>query len=247
MNPDPFEQLPAQTREELAICGISSSEQLARCNPAKIAAELKQARDFFPDRTFVLTETELHHLAADARSFTHGEDSQEKLPSTRGKGLPTTRLHTHHSSHEKETDARSMHRSDVMLHTPVRSSHPWLALLTALSTLLLLVPMISIVGLVAMIITQTLPELPISLPTLAILSIALPCVPFLFFARLTTCPVCHIRIFRFSRYSRHRGAHYLPLLGYNMATALHLLFRAFYVCPGCGTPVKLIGAKKHHH
>ena len=130
-----------------------------------------------------------------------------------------------------------------MLHTPVRSSHPWLALLTALSTLLLLVPMISIVGLVAMIITQTLPELPISLPTLAIVSIALPCVPFLFFARLTTCPVCHIRIFRFSRYSRHRGAHYLPLLGYNMATALHLLFRAFYVCPGCGTPVKLLGTR----
>ena len=247
MNPDPFEQLPAQTREELAICGISSSEQLARCNPAKIAAELKQARDFFPDRTFVLTETELHQLAAAAKSFIHDDEQQEKLPSARGKGLPTTRLHTHHSSHEKATDAKSMTRSDVMLHTPVRSSHPWIALLTALSTLLLLVPMISIVGLVTMIITQTLPELPISLRTLAFLSIALPCVPFLFFARLTTCPVCHIRIFRFSRYSRHRGAHYFPLLGYNMATALHLLFRAFYVCPGCGTPVKLIRAKKHHH
>ena len=246
MNPDPFEKLPAQVREELAICGISSSEQLARCNPAKIAAELKQACVFFPDRLFVLTEAELQQLSSEAKSYTPDIAHNGNLPSARGKGIPTTRLHTHHSAHEEEA-SKDQHRPSVMLHTPVRCSHPWLAIFTALSTLLLLVPVISTVSIIAMIITQTLPELPISVPVLTVLSIALPCVPFIFLARLATCPVCHIRIFRFSRYSRHRGAHYLPLLGFNMATALHLLFRAYYVCPGCGTPVKLIGVKKHHH
>lgn len=246
MNPDPFEQLPAQVREELDICGISSSEQLARCNPAKIAAELKQARNFFPDRKFVLTEAELQQLSAEAKSFTPDAAQSGNLPSTRGKGLPTTRLHTHHSSHEEE-DTETLSRTDVMLHSPVRSTHPLLAVFAALSTILLLVPILSSVAVVVMIITQTLSELPISLPAFVVYSIALPTVPFLIFERLATCPVCHIRIFRFSRYSRHRGAHYIPLLGFNMATALHLLFRAYYVCPGCGTPVKLIRSKKHHH
>lgn len=247
MNPDPFEQLPAQTREELAICGISSSEQLGNCNPAKIASELKQAKDFFPDRTFVLTEAELLRLSDEAKSLTLDSEQNTLLPTSRGMGLPTTRLHTPHYTHEKETYAKGKHHSNVMLHSPVRNSHPWLAVFAALSTMLLLVPILSTVALVVMIITQTLSELPISLPALVVYGIALPSVPFLIFQRLATCPVCHIRIFRFSQYSRHRGAHYIPLLGFNMATALHLLFRAYYVCPGCGTPVKLIGSKKHHH
>ena len=247
MNPDPVEQLPAQTREELAICGISSFEQLAKSNPAKIAAELMQARVFFPERTFVLNETELRHLSAEAKLFTQDAEQDIKPPITKIKGIPTTRFHTPLNTDVENSSSKGKQRSRVMLHSPVRSSHPFLALFAALSTLLLLIPFFSTLALIAMLVTQTLPVLSITLPKLIFLGIVLPSIPFLIFERLAACPVCHIRIFRLSKYSRHKGAHHLPLLGFNMATALHLLFRAYYVCPGCGTPVRLISAKKHHH
>lgn len=247
MNPDPFEQLSVTERDELALCGISSAVQLCTCTPCKIAEDLKLARNFFPDRTFVLTEQRLQELSAAARTFVNTyEESKGGLPVTKGTALPTTGLHKHGTGHKDYDFPKHNHRNDVMLHSPVHSNHPLLVVLASLSTLLLLMPMISIVAFADMIITQSFPELPVSLPVMAVLTIALPCVPYLLFSRLSTCPVCHIRIYRFSHYSRHKGAHHLPLLGYNITMALHIIFRAFYVCPGCGTPVKLIGGHKPH-
>lgn len=75
-------------------------------------------------------------------------------------------------------------------------------------------------------------------------------VPHLFLSRMATCSVCHIGIFSFRNYPRNKAAHHLPLLGYTLATALHVLLFFQFRCPACGTQMKLFGrhhGKPHHH
>ena len=110
-----------------------------------------------------------------------------------------------------------------------------------MSTLLLIVPAVSIVALSVMMITDSLPA--ISLPVLLFASIIAPSLPYLLFSRMAHCPVCFLRIFSFGSYTRNRDAHYIPGLGYNAATALSILFRFRFVCPGCGTPIRLTRGK----
>ena len=246
MNTDPFECFPAQEREELALCGITTAEQLAACKVERVAADLRQARDFFPGRCFVLTEERLRDMlaAVHAPQTTMSDSRSADIPHlhARGKSLPTTGLH-HSSEKEPEEITANMTHYKGMLHTPVRSSHPDVAVLAAVSTFLLVIPVVFTIAFVAAVITGTLPETPVPLPVVLVVFIVLPVLPYLIFARLATCPVCHIRIFRLHRYTRNRAAHRFPLLGYNLSTALHLIFRAFYICPGCGTPVRLTGSK----
>lgn len=74
--------------------------------------------------------------------------------------------------------------------------------------------------------------------------------PHLFLSRMATCSVCHIGIFSFRNYPRNKAAHRLPLLGYTLATALHVLLFFQFRCPACGTQMKLFGrhrGKPHHH
>lgn len=75
-------------------------------------------------------------------------------------------------------------------------------------------------------------------------------VPHVFLSRMATCSVCHIGIFSFRNYPRNKAAHHLPLLGYTLATALHVLLFFQFRCPACGTQMKLFGrhhGKPHHH
>lgn len=246
MNPVSFEKFPAHEREELALCGITTAEQFCRCSASELADELRLARNFFPERRFVLTEERLCAMLSELQAIQHEKarkvDNDLPFVNAKGKSLPSAGFHHCSSEQQEEVTPRLRHHR-AMLHSPVRCSHPWLAVFAALSTLLLLVPVMAAVSVFVMIITQTLPWLPADMLYPAAAVIALTVFPYIIYARMATCPVCHMRIFRYHRYTRNRAAHYFPLLGYNMTTALHLIFRAFYVCPGCGTPVKLIGSK----
>ena len=130
-----------------------------------------------------------------------------------------------------------------MLHSPVRCTHRATAILAAFCTLFLLIPLGSVVVFPYLMLTDNMPDVPLWL--LAVIVFVVPCLAYICIARRATCPVCHMRIFRYAHYTRNRAAHHLPLLGYNFATALHLLFFWRYNCPGCGTPIKLLGAKGH--
>lgn len=75
-------------------------------------------------------------------------------------------------------------------------------------------------------------------------------IPHMFLSRMATCSVCHIGIFSFRNYPRNKAAHHLPLLGYTLATALHVIIFFQFRCPACGTQMKLFGrhrGKPHHH
>lgn len=245
MNTDPFEQLSDSERSDLKLCGITTAEQFSHCSLAKITADLSQAKAFFPERSFTLTEVRLRELISESGHVENKAEYTRVMPSVKRTGLPTTGFHSQNKTRPQINEASNKKLKQVMLHSPVRCNHPRLAVFAALSTIFLLFPLASAIFLAVLVFTQSLYILPASLGTMAVATVVIPSIPFIVFSRLALCPVCHIRIFRFSRFPRNRGAHYLPILGYNMTMALHLIFRGYYICPGCGTPVKMNKVNKH--
>lgn len=252
MQQELLDRFSTQEREELALCGISSSEQLRKCSARQLLRDLQLASQYFPDKRITLTETRLNEILSapaseqetDESSATPKTGADDELQIVRR--APVVSYRHRRDKKEKDNDkVKSV--AQAMLHSPVRSSHPFLALLASLSTLLLIIPAISIPALIFVMIMNV--QTPVPLNILAVCLLAVPCIPFIIFSRLATCPVCHMRIFSFGQYTRNRAAHYMPLFGYNIPTALHTIFLWRYNCPACGTPVKLVGSKgrRIHH
>lgn len=236
MQSDLFQHLTPQERDDLALCGISSQEQLSRTSSAQLIKDLEQARQYFPDRNFSLTREQIASLFAESEQNSNQNNNSGEISSSRSSS-PTTG----YKRRTKPAPADEKQNPKFILHSPVRCTHPFLALFAAFCTLFLLIPLASIVIFPVLMITDRMPDLPIEI--LAILVFGVPCLVYMFIARKATCPVCHMRIFRYNHYTRNHAAHHLPILGYNFATALHILLLWKYNCPGCGTPVKLIGSK----
>ncbi len=250
MKQDLFAKLTAEEKETLTLCGISSQEQLLKSSVKQILRDIELAKTCFPEKHFTLTEARLNAIISDAAET---EDNIQNTPSFVQfdelyieRKAPEVSFR-HNAKREKNSAASKVLPAHHILHSPVRSSHPFLAVFSALSTLLLIVPAVSIPALIVLSAINNLPLIP--LHYLAICLIIVPCIPFLILSRMATCPVCHMKIFSFSQYTRNRAAHHLPGLGYNIATALHTIFLLRYNCPACGTPVKLIGGKgrRIHH
>lgn len=243
MIPDTFDELSPQERDELALCGITSPTQLQNSSANRIMQDLEKAREFFPDKSFTLTGTRVNEIFSLYENFSTrpiiNEEELEHLPKPK-RSLPTVG-YKHHSGSKKEKSLTTSKKRTEPQHSPVRCSHPFLTVFAALSTLILLVPIASIVVFPWLMLTNNMPNMPVE--HLAALIFGIPCLLYIFIAYSATCPVCHMRIFRFSHYTRNRAAHHLPILGYNFTTALHMLLFWRYNCPGCGTPVRLIGRK----
>lgn len=72
------------------------------------------------------------------------------------------------------------------------------------------------------------------------LVIAIGCaLPYLLLNKHAICSVCRIRIYSFRKYAHNRQAHWMPLMGCSLPTALHVIFCHWFRCPACGTPQKL--------
>ncbi len=238
-----FNNLTEQERYELSLCGISNAEQLYRTNVELILKDLEKARIYFPDKQFSLNKEKLETLVPSVRTAQttqvyHEENTADILVENVGPTMGFRRSQKERSRKHLQK-AKKIHQQ--IQHSAVRTSHPWIALFAALSTLLLIISAISVFVLPFMMITDSLPD--ISLPLLAFVCIVAPAIPYLIFSRMFLCPVCHIRTFSYGSYSRNRSAHYIPGLGYNVSAALHIIFRLRYICPGCGTPIRLTRSK----
>ena len=242
MNLESYERLTPQEREELALCGRTTPEQLDKCSVQQLIRDLQQAQTFFPDKEFTLTAVRISDILAVKSEGAYTPSPTKPVIGTRS-AAPTTGYKQHGQRPGNPKAKKKEKHNRVVMHSPVRCSHPFTALAAAFFTLFLLVPVVSIVVFPILMATDNLPQIPV--PLLASGVFGVPCLVYICIARRATCPVCHMRIFRFSHYNRNRAAHHLPLLGYNFTTALHLLFFWRYNCPGCGTPVKLTGTKGH--
>lgn len=244
-----FQQLTEQEVYELSLCGISSESQLLKTDVNTILKDLATAQEFFPDKHFSLTKEKLEALlgtqaTVEATETAEADNADEENEADTFKVEnvgPTTGFRRSSSERTRKQIQKANKAHQKILHSSVRTSHPWGAVFAAMSMLLLIVPALSTVALSFMMLTDSLPGIP--LPVLVFVFIIAPSLPYLVFSRTAQCPVCHIRIFSFGNYTRNRAAHYIPGLGHNAATALNLLFKFRFICPGCGTPVRLTRSK----
>ncbi|MBR5888942.1 MAG: hypothetical protein IKY92_02735 [Akkermansia sp.] len=244
-----FQNLTPQEIQELSLCGITTEAQLQAAGVSVVLRDLAKIKLHFPDKQLTLTQSKLESLFSDAdapQDVTQSTSAQDVLPHIENVG-PTISFHRTSRTDIQSNQQRSLQSYPNAHHSAVRASHPWLILSAALATLLLIIPACSLVLLPAMMITDNLPDIPLHI--LAIGSIGVPTVIYILLARIVQCPVCHVHTFSFKDYARNRAAHHIPVLGYNIATALHIIFTWHYMCPGCGTPIKLTGRKsrRHHH
>ena len=244
MPPVSFNSLTPQEREELALCGISTPEQLQKCTPAQLIHDLHQAQQFFPGKTFTLTEERICRLIPDVASAEpagfHSETPTLGIPAL-NEATPAISYKYHAIPGTRDSGRKGKRMSEIS-HRPVRCTHPFLTLIASLSLLFLMVPMLSLIAFPVLIALEEMPDIPVEF--LGIFVLLLPWLLYVFFVSRATCPVCHMRIFRFVHYNRNRAAHRLPLLGYNLTTALHVLFLWRYNCPSCGTPVRFTSSRK---
>lgn len=249
MKTEKYEELSPQERDELALFGIGSADALTGSSASRIIGDLKRAKACFPERDFALTEQKILRLFEKPRFTETVVKGENALPDGNSHdNLPTTGfMPPSRGSRKPDVQKKAKKRSNTCMHTPVRCTHPYLTYFAAVSVLLLIVPLAGIVAFTALILTNNLPDIPFKLTATVVF--ILPWVLYIFFAWNAKCPVCHMRIFRWSHYSRNRAAHYLPLLGYNVATALHLLIFWNFNCPACGTPIRYFGVRSHrkHH
>ena len=239
-----YERLTPQELEDLRLCGITSPEQLKNLTAQRLINDLQQAREFFPEKAFTLNPERICGLFSSLPQEAATQEVQQvNLPGTRS-AMPTTGYRQSSANMPKQSMVRSMD-SQFIMHSPVRCSHPVLAFIAACCTLVLLIPLVSIVVFPILMITDNMPHMRVDY--LAAIVLGIPCLLYVLIARKADCPVCHMRIFRFTHYTRNRAAHHLPLLGYNFATALHIIFFWKYNCPGCGTPVRFRLKKSSRH
>lgn len=247
MAPDPFNNLTAQEIQELSYCGISSSLQLFRTTPDAILKDLEKAREFFPEKTFTLDKPALERIFAQLSGDTERpviEDTPDDLANFKKISLLRTPVGAKKELPPLLEKRIKKRNQEKILHSPVHAIRPLIYFLATFSYLLLIIPLATAIILPFMSLTKVQLDLPLPLSQMVVICIILPILPYLVTSRRATCPVCHMRVFSFKRYNRNRAAHHIPLLGYNAALALNILFRWQYHCPACGTPVKIRFGRK---
>lgn len=262
MPPVSYDRLSRAERDELALCGITSAEQFARCTENSLKHDIFQLKDFFPEHTIVLTEERLHTIFGDepeeqhkaafsfgkegstpAVQFKHKRNLREELMHEKDAEEQEHRrqAHDHHRSPAEKLER--MHGLSSHFHA-IRCSHPYRVYFGAWATLLLIVPLFALLAVPVMILTG---ELEGGKPIYYGAAFVALILPWFLIARSVQCGVCHIPLYKFGNYPHNRAAHHLPLLGYTITTALHIIFLFWFRCPACGTPMKLSGSRRHKH
>ncbi len=130
-------------------------------------------------------------------------------------------------------------------HNAVHNTHPIALYLGAWATILLVLDVCAIIIVPTLIILGF--DLNVNIRTTGF-AIAGGCaLPYFLLSARALCSVCRIKVFSFKKYSHNREAHWMPLLGCALPTALHVAFRFWFRCPACGTPQKLYRHTRHHH
>lgn len=268
MNDNLSDFLSAGEIRDLALCGITTPDQLKKVKAETLWQDLQKAQEFFPDHSLTLTPDRVARIC--------GESAAEAAPVKRyqqsatwanldmkARGQVLAKMKYPHQVEEEEDngDTYTPAEHDEQVGLPIKKAqhvsglsksfhavhctHSWLTYFGALATVLL-IPAICCLGIVPAMLLQGIVAEPIHLVYAGAACFALM-LPYIIYSRITNCSVCHMRIFSFKNYGRNRAAHHLPLLGYTIPTALHILLFFQYRCPACGTTQKLFARHRHRH
>lgn len=259
-----YEELTPTEREELALCGITNDEQLKRCTVSSLMQDLSQLQSFFPNHKPVLSEARVAALCSEpqkekesaedefipettggtpAAQFKHKKNLREEILQEREAAEQARRLKHRDSNLSAAEKLERMHGLSKHFHA-IRCSHPLRVYFGAWATLLLIIPFFALLAIPAMLLTGDIDS---GKPLYYGIGFALLVLPWLMIARRAECGVCHIPLYRFGNYPHNRDAHHLPLLGYTLTTALHIIFLFWFRCPACGTMLKINTQSSHRH
>lgn len=257
-----YEELSQAEREELALCGITNAEQLQRCTAEGLMHDLAQLQSFFPNHRPVLREERVYAICSPAKEeasdsdvlpapitttpaaqFKHKKNLREEIMAEREAAEQARRRRNADSNLTTAEKLEHMHGLSKHFHA-IRCSHPLRVYFGAWATLLLVVPFFALLSIPVMILTSDIEG---GKPLYYGIAFAVLVLPWLLIARRAECGVCHIPLYRFGNYPHNRDAHHLPLLGYTLTTALHIIFLFWFRCPACGTMLKINTRGHHHH
>lgn len=260
-----FKDLTPAEKEELSLCGITTEAQLHRCTAETLQQDLEHLRSFFPDRTPVLTTERVAALLPKVQEEDEEDASGDFIPRAtavppaaqfkRKKNLREEILREREEAEaerRRKGEARNLSTSEKLerMHGlskhfhAIRCSHPLRVYFGAWATLLLIIPFFALLAIPTMLLTGDIDS---GKPLYYGAAFAALVLPWFLIARNAECGVCHIPLYRFGNYPHNRDAHHLPLLGYTLTTALHIIFLFWFRCPACGTMLKINTRSSHHH
>lgn len=260
--------LSAGEIRDLSLCGITTPDQLEKVKAETLWRDLQKAQEFFPRYRLTLTPEKISDICGES-GVVYAPAKQHRQSATwanldmKARGQVLTQMkYRHHEDDDDEDEhetaeakndeqlgltirkARSAAGLDKGFHA-VHCTHSGRVYFGALATVML-IPAVCCLGIVPAMLLQGIDAEPIHL-IYACAACFVLMLPYLIFSRMACCSVCHMRIFSFKKYGRNRSAHHLPILGYTIPTALHILLFLRYRCPACGTAQKLFARSRHHH
>lgn len=130
-------------------------------------------------------------------------------------------------------------------HNAVHNTHSIAVYLGAWATILLVADVCAVIIIPLLIILGF--DVKINIRTTGLYFAIAGALPYLLLNTHAVCSVCRIGIFSFKKYSHNRQAHWMPILGCALPTALHVAFCFWFRCPACGTPQKIFRRARHKH
>lgn len=237
---DALSALTPGQQAALALIGITDERQLAGADADRLWSEMQEARLHFPDEPHLSREewerAILPLLPAKARSTAKPLSTKtpaKDFPSPRNRSLPKL-AHRNSSGERGEFGMlpfRRRHKKGI------RHQHVFRTLTIASSVLLFYACLAGIGVWLVSVVFFSAPHQSPNIPLLSALLVGL--LPFALFGWMSRCSVCNIGLFSWKRYHRNRQCHKIPLLGYQLPTALHILLFFWFRCPSCGTPQEL--------
>ncbi len=262
MDQEDYIQTLAPTEQKaLAVCGVYKTQQLLSVSLDTLLADMENAAEFFPEEMQALSRQRLEEIYRSTHALAPEEAPQPEYQTTNRpeeedsyeRSLPPlVRRHGGRIQQQQRPNCDTIDITKVDDNQQIKSTgsksnaicniRPFRTYFSALVHVGLGVSIVLflIVTFRFLFEMEENTTLFISVGLLGLFLFLYIC-----YARKTKCPVCNIGVYSLHNYPRNKHAHYFPLLGYTLATALHIVFFFWFRCPACGTAQKLF--KRRHH
>lgn len=154
------------------------------------------------------------------------------------------RLEAEEISRREDVQQRTGEAASYDYNHAIHCSHPVATYLGAWATILLTVDLAAVIIIPLLIVLGF--DIRIDVRGVGFYMALGGLLPYICLVSSARCSVCSVHIFSFRKYAHNRQAHWVPLLGHVLPTALHIAFLFWYRCPACGTPQKLFRGVHRH-
>lgn len=248
--PDAIEALPPRQRAALALIGVTNEKQLVAADGIRLWDELQKAFQLFPDEPTLTPEEWERTILPLLRGQAPNDAQPAPTPLSAAQppiaNAPFDTVRTRPLpilAHRKSSSEMSDHGEQGMLpfrrrhKKGIRHQHAFRTVLIAFTVLLFYACLAGIGAWLVNVFFYAPSHKLQNFPILVALMAGV--LPFVLFGWMSKCSVCNISLFSWKRYRRNRHCHHIPLLGYQLPTAFHILFFFWFRCPSCGTPQEL--------